>query len=68
MARSLTCQGMRNLVQQNLLDFWHGRVGNEVLAEGDAALGVVAQTHSADRSVEPKGVVHKAMLLKKIHG
>ena len=39
-----------------------------MFAEGDTPLGVVAQSCSADCSVEPKRVVNQSVLLKKIHG
>lgn len=58
-AGSLTHQGVSYLVKQYLLDLIPVTGGDEVLAECDAPLRVVAKSGSTDCSIKSKGVVNK---------
>ena len=64
-ASALAGQCMSNLVEQNLLYRIQIRNRDKVLTQGDALLGVVAKSRSANRSVKTKRVVDQAVLLKK---
>lgn len=59
---------MSYLVKQNLLDLIPIAPLNQVLAQGDSSVAIVAEPGPADRAIKTKRVVSYAMALKQLIG